>query len=103
MEIKKIIKLNSKKENKQSENLFLLTSKTLETYKINNYPLLSLDIQLKESIYKNIEINSVEEIGTKLDLFCTHNNISPQGKKYIKNILLQEINNQISKCKLYFI
>lgn len=91
------------KVDKPKENISLTSLKTLESQKINNSPLLTIDIQLKENNIKKININSVDEIDDKINEFCKDNNISSNGKKYIKNILLQELNKKISKCKFHFI
>ena len=91
------------KVDKPKENISLTSLKILESQKINNSPLLTIDIQLKENNIKKININSVDEIDDKINEFCKDNNISSNGKKYIKNILLQELNKKISKCKFHFI
>ena len=100
---KKNKELKFGKENKKKENTSLLLLNTLEPMKINNSKFLSIDIQLKENDIKNIKLNSADEIDDKMNLFCKENNIPSHGKKYIKNILLQEINKKISNCKFHFI
>lgn len=100
---KKNKKLILSKEKKKKENASLLLLKTLDSAKINNTPLLFIDIQLKENNIKNISLNSVDEIEDKMNLFCKDNNISTHGKKYIKNILLEKLNKKISDCKFHFI
>ena len=91
------------KENKKKENASFLSLKYLNTENINKPPILSIDIQLKENDIKKIKLNSVDEIEDKITLFCKENKIPSHGKKYIKKILLQELNKKISNCKYHFI
>jgi hypothetical protein len=83
---------------KQS-NISFLSLKTLQSEEMNNSPLLSVDIKIKENDIKNIRINSVDEIDDKINIFCKENNIPMNAKKYIQNVIIQELNKKINQCK----
>ncbi len=86
-------------EDNKKKSISLTSLKTLESQKIKNSPLLSIDIQLKDNDFKKISLYSVDEIDDKINKFCNDNEISSNGKIYIKNILIQELNKKISNCK----
>lgn len=95
-------------ENKRSitekeKNISLFSLKTLESQEINDSPLLSVDIKIKENDIKKIEINSVNEIEDKINHFCKENNIQMNAKKLIQNVIIQELNKKILECKSYII
>ena len=62
-------------------------------------PILSIDIQLDEENSKKFEINSIDELSTKLDEFCTKNNIPENTKKYINDSILEKIDQKELNCK----
>jgi hypothetical protein len=62
-------------------------------------PILSIDIQLDEENSKKFEINSIDELSTKLDEFCTKNNIPENTKKYINDSILEKIDQKEHNCK----
>ena len=92
-----------KDKSSQNNNNSLLNLKSAKPEEKNKRIVLSIDIKLSENNIKTIEINSDDEIEDKINLFCKDNNIPLNAKKYINNVILQELNKNILKCKFYFI
>ena len=94
--------MENNQENKtpigEKKNFSLFSLKNSESEE-NVSPLLSVDIKIKENNIKNIRISSVDEIDDKINLFCQENNIQNNAKKYIQNIIIQELNKKIAQCK----
>ena len=94
--------LSDKYNSNQNHSSQLNLKSVIPEYK-NNRVVLSIDIKLSDNNIQKIEINSGDEIENKINLFCKDNNISLNTKKYINNIILEELNKNIVKCKFYFI
>jgi hypothetical protein len=45
----------------------------------------------------------MNELDKSIDDFCIENNLPEESKVPIKDLLLKNINEKISKCKLYLI
>jgi len=103
MEINKENKESFLEKEKSNQNISIKTLKSIESEEKNISKLISIDIKLSENNIKKIEINSPDEIEDKINLFCKENNIPLNVKKFINNVILEELNKNIIKCKYYFI
>ncbi len=103
MEINKDNKELFLEKEKSNQNISIKTLKSIESEEKNISKLISIDIKLSENNIKKIEINSPDEIEDKINLFCKENNIPLNVKKFINNVILEELNKNIIKCKYYFI
>ena len=103
MEINKENKESFLKKEKSNQSISFKTLKSIESEEKNISKLISIDIKLSENNIKKIEINSPDEIEDKINLFCKENNIPLNVKKFINNVILEELNKNIIKCKYYFI
>lgn len=92
--------MNAFKDYKES----LIKEKDEENeYKENGFSkLLSIDIQLDENTTKKFEVNTIDELDKKLNLFCEENNLSESAKKYIYDLIMEKMNQNPNECKYTF-
>ena len=89
--------MNAFKDYKES----LIKEKDEENeYKENGFSKsLSIDIQLDENTTKKFEVNTIDELDKKLNLFCEENNLSESAKKYIYDLIMEKMNQNPNECK----
>jgi hypothetical protein len=77
-------------------------NKEKESQKKDNY-LFKVEINIGDGIIKELNIYKLNELDKSIDDFCMENNLPEESKVPIKDLLLKNINEKISKCKLYLI
>ena len=65
--------------------------------------LVKVEINLGNNNVKELNIHSMNDIEKEIDDFCRENNLPKETKIPIKNLLLEELNKKIKKCKPYFL
>ena len=67
----------------------------------HNSQLIKIEINIGDGIIKELNIYSMDDIEKSIIDFCKENNLPEEAKTPIKNLLIQELNKKITKCKLY--